>query len=48
MGNNQSEREYEEIRLTANYIFSRGTIKTSKRSSRQKEITNYRSQKRSS
>ena len=44
MGNNQTEKAFEKI--STNNLFSRGTIKAGKRSGRQKEIRNYRSQKR--
>ncbi len=45
MGNNQTEKAFEE-KSSTNNLFSRGTIKAGKRSGRQKEIRNYRSQKR--
>ena len=37
MGNNQTEKAFEEKRLATNNLFSRGTIKAGKRSGRQKK-----------
>ena len=37
MGNNQTEKAFEEKRISTNNLFSRGTIKAGKRSGRQKK-----------
>lgn len=48
MGNNHSEREYEEIRLKQTISLAEEQLKQAKEAAEKKEITNYRSKKRSS
>ena len=46
MGNNQSEREYEEIRLKQTISLAEEQLKQAKEAAEKKEITNYRKPKK--
>ena len=46
MGNNQTEKAFEEKRLAQTISLAEEQLKQGKRSGRQKKIRNYRSQKR--